>query len=537
MAADTAPGTARKRTVTRQRLVSPDLARGITLLGIAMANVVTAWVVNDAELASSYGGVYDNSVLDKITVVLGTMFVHVRGLPMFATLLGLGVGMIVMSLWRRGYPVRSTRWTLVRRYGLLAIFGAVHMVFLFFGDIMVFYGLAGMFMAVLITLRDKILLWIAGVILALAILATTATGMLTALVPGMNELFGGGAEGVTGPGGFTDPATYGDNLLLGLIILVSGIFTFPLQALMFLPLIILGFVAARRGILTDTRAHRKLLVVWVWVGVAVIVVIGLPWGLSEIGVLPTTLAPAFQMINSGLGLLTGPAIVAAIALLSQPLQDRINRERAAGDSPKLPFLVRAMTALGKRSMTGYVLQSVFFIILVRPFGLGLGAEQGAFVASLIGLGVWMATVAIALGLDYAGKPGPLEYLHRLLAYGRGGLQGRWQPKESRQVGAAAPAGDGIGEGAEAPGLERPSGPTDHGAGGSGQPRQPAPPLDSAHRAAANPYRGAALSPGDEGPDVVARPAAERNDSAQFGSAPQPETTKQVDTGGEQGGTR
>lgn len=531
MAADTAPSTARERTANRQRLVAPDLARGITLLGIALANVVTAWVVNDTELASSYGGVHDNSVLDKITVVLGAMFIHVRGLPMFAALLGLGIGMIVMSLWRRSYPVRSTRWALARRYGFLAIFGAVHMVFLFFGDIMVFYGLAGMFMAVLITLRDKVLLWIAGVILALALVGTTVMGLLIVLVPELNELFSG-AEGVSGPGGFTDPATYGDNLLLGLIILVSGVFTFPLQALMFLPLIILGFVAARRGILTDTRAHRKLLLTWVWVGVAVIVVIGLPWGLSEVGILPTTLAPAFQMINSGLGLLTGPAIIAAIALLSQPLQDRVNRERAAGDTPKLPFLVRAMTALGKRSMTGYVLQSVFFIILVRPFGLGLGAGQGAFVVSLIGLGVWVATVAIALALDYADKPGPLEYLHRLLAYGRGGVQGRWQPKELRKAGAAAPVGDGIGEGMQATGSEWGSDPAGHGAAGSGQPRQSAPPLDSSHRTAANPYADAELSPADERTSAVERPQVQ-----QGGSAPRPEADNQFDADGRQGGTR
>lgn len=536
MAADTAPGTPRERTANRQRLVSPDLARGITLLGIALANVVTHWVVNDAERASNYGGVHDNSVLDQVTVVLGTMFIHVRGLPMFATLLGLGIGMIVMSLWRRGYPVNSTRWALVRRYGLLAIFGAVHMVFLFFGDILVFYGLAGMFMAVLITLRDKVLLWIAGLMLALVILGTTVLGLLTAVLPGLNDLFGGGAEGFSGPGGFTDPATYGDNLLLGLIVLVGGIFAFPLQALMFLPLIILGFVAARRGILTDTRAHRKLLLTWVWVGGAVIVVIGLPWGLSEIGILPTTLAPAFQMINSGLGLLTGPAIVAAVALLSQPLQDRINQARAAGDTPKLPFPVRALTALGKRSMTGYVLQSVFFIILVRPFGLGLGAGHGAFVASLIGLGVWVATVAIALGLDYADKPGPLEYLHRLLAYGRGGVQRRWQPKALREAGAAVPAGDGIGAGIEAPGTQHSSGLAEYGADGFDPSRQPAPPLDSAHPTAANPYRGAALSPADEGSDAAGRTQGQLDHRSQTGSAAQPETDQQRDPNGGQDST-
>lgn len=76
------------RTAAKVRIISPDLARGLTLLGIALANVGTAWVENPgAELAGGLGGVYEDSLLDKVVVVLGTMFVHVRGLPMFATLL------------------------------------------------------------------------------------------------------------------------------------------------------------------------------------------------------------------------------------------------------------------------------------------------------------------------------------------------------------------------------------------------------------------------------------------------------------------
>lgn len=468
------PTEAQVRTANPQRIVSPDVARGVTLLGIALANVVTAWTVNDAaELAGTYGGVYEDSLLDKIAVVLGAMFVHVRGLPMFATLLGLGIGMIVMSLWRRGYPAGRARGVIARRYGFLALFGVVHLVFLFYGDILVFYGLAGMVMALLITLRDKVLLWIAGVLLALQAVVFVALGIVLALSPDLAELFSGGA------GGFTDPATYGENLLLGLLILASGIVSFPVQALIFLPLIMLGFVAARRGILTDTRAHRKLLVTWIWVGVAVILLVGLPWGLAEIGVLPTALAPAFQMANAGLGQLTGPAIIAAVALLSQPLQDRINREREAGKTPTLPFVVRAMAALGKRSMTGYVLQSVFLIILVRPFALELGAEQGAFELSLIAIGVWLATVAIAVALEYADKPGPLEYVHRRLSYGRQGLQDSWRQKHPRTAGAAASA----------------DGPVDIvDPGVSPLPGEPAPPLDPHDPDVSNPYRDARVNP-------------------------------------------
>ena len=43
----------------RQRLIVPDLARGTALLGIAMANAVQSWVVNEWSLgpSSTVGGV------------------------------------------------------------------------------------------------------------------------------------------------------------------------------------------------------------------------------------------------------------------------------------------------------------------------------------------------------------------------------------------------------------------------------------------------------------------------------------------------
>ena len=55
---------------------------------------------------------------------------HVRGLPMFSTLLGYGVGMIVLSLWRREYPITKAHAVVMRRYAFLALLGLIHMVFL-----------------------------------------------------------------------------------------------------------------------------------------------------------------------------------------------------------------------------------------------------------------------------------------------------------------------------------------------------------------------------------------------------------------------
>ena len=134
------------------RLIVPDAARGMALLGIAIANMTTAWIITEDRPGAYFGGILNDSVLDKIAVVFGAFFVHNRGLPMFSTLLGFGVGLIAMSLWRRGFPLGEARRVIAKRYGFLALLGAVHMVLLFWGDIMFVYGIAGIVIALLLTL-------------------------------------------------------------------------------------------------------------------------------------------------------------------------------------------------------------------------------------------------------------------------------------------------------------------------------------------------------------------------------------------------
>ena len=159
--------------VTQPRILAPDVARGFTMLGIAVANATTAWLyISPDTPGSTAGGVVDNSILDKIAIILGSIFTHVRGLPMFATLLGYGVGMIAMSLQRRNYPPKKARLVLIRRYFFLAIFGILHLSLLFFGDIMFVYGVMGIILALLYRFKDKTLLIITGVLGTLGLILT-----------------------------------------------------------------------------------------------------------------------------------------------------------------------------------------------------------------------------------------------------------------------------------------------------------------------------------------------------------------------------
>ena len=111
------------------------------------------------------------------------------------------------------------------------------------------------------------------------------------------------------------------------------------------------------------------------------------------------------MLNQAFGFLTGPGILATLALLTEKLNNRV------------PLWASAFVALGKRSMSGYIAQSVFFIILVTPAGFGLGAHASVTGKIAIGLLVFVLTLIVAAVLEAWGKPCPFEWVHRRLAYG------------------------------------------------------------------------------------------------------------------------
>ncbi|QYH19767.1 DUF418 domain-containing protein [Corynebacterium aquatimens] len=415
MTAPSSPQTP-TRTVAKVRYIAPDVARGMALLGIALANTPTNWLVHaDAPAAQFFGGApEDMGLLTKILIVFQAMFVHVRGLPMFSTLLGVGIGMVTASLLRRGYSTKAARRALLRRYGFLLLFGLIHLLF-FPGDILTGYGICGMITALLIGLSDRAILWIAGVVLF--------------LWSGWTAL-GGTVLLTMGPTAFrfdyslmlpANPETYAGQLEHSLNTLRSQPFLVP----SILPMVLLGFVWGRSDLMGNVDKHARKLWVWVWVAVAVILLVGLPWGLAAVGVLPRELEIGLFLYNQAFGRLAGPGILAAVILALRPVQRRL----AAAPGTPLPGWLAAFNALGKRSLSGYLGQTVLFFILTPLFMLGVGHSWGIGGQMLFATAVWLVTLFAAWAMERRGVPGPFEAVHRRLAYGKAGVPERFQPRE------------------------------------------------------------------------------------------------------------
>ena len=355
--------------MTTHRILTPDVARGIMLLAIAVANSVTVWATNidNPMVGTHIGIVMDDSLWDKIAIMVGAMFIHVRGLPMFATLLGYGMGMILVREYHRKNPYKRI---LARRYAALAAMGLIHLVFLFFGDIMFMYGILALHVTMIANRSDRALLGWTG---------TSAYGL----------------------GYVEDQLAMGETFLM----------TFPVQyvssATTIMPAILVGFVAGRRGMLETPEPYLWIMRWWAIIAVAVCFIVGIPLGLASMGVIGGELV--WSAINRVAGLVTGPGLVVLLFYLSRWLQQHHKQH-------VLP--VRMLVALGRMSMTGYVLQSVLFTALVLPWGLGLGSGSGAAVAMLMGVAVWFLTLIIVYAWSLTGRRGPLETIHRRLGYTR-----------------------------------------------------------------------------------------------------------------------
>lgn len=396
------------------RLIVPDLARGLALAGIATANAVQAWMLNDYDAPGTpgwtLGGIRPGSVVDQLAAVFSAMFVHVRGLPMFSTLLGVGIGFIVASMHRKGYPQKQARAALIRRYGFLALFGFAHLFLLFYGDIMSTYGIIGMLVGLMFTLSTRRLRQIAYIALGVTGVFSVF-GAVSAYFFGMPDM---AEAGLNAPEQASLGAYFANNAGQALWMLAS----IPFAALQLMGLVLIGFIWAREGYLVNVDAHRRTLMAWVCIGAAVVVLIGLPWGLAGIGVLDPALEAPLYILNGYFGMFTGPAILAALALATGGVQRRMFEEAAATGSAHAPAWASPFVALGKRSMSGYLAQSFLFPLLVMPFALGWGLEASISMKLLVGLVVWLITLALAVVLEATGTPGPFEQLHRRLSYGK-----------------------------------------------------------------------------------------------------------------------
>lgn len=452
----TAPrGRAAQSTV---RSLAPDLARGLMLAMIALANV--SWFLWGRPAVGASAHPLTGSTLDRVLQTIVIITVDGRIYPLFAFLFGYGIVQFFRSRMDRGVTPKDVRRMLRRRHWAMILLGFLHAALLFMGDILATYGLIGLVLVwILFGRSTRVLSVIAGV-MSLAVLAYALMSMAgaAALLMGPPEAL----EAAAGNAGFSaetmKASAHGNESFLAGMIARIGNWAFILVQQLLMPMIpvaiILGWIAARHRVLDEPWAHRRLLT-WVAIGgITGGVLGGLPSGLKHLGVLPLPdgLFWAFMGLHSLTGLIGGIGCVALFALLATMLDRRAPQDAFApgGSAPSAPpalpaglqgapawalraygrparpygepteapgLLVRAVAAVGKRSLTFYLAQSVVWALVLSSTGFGLGATISPTAAFLLALATWALCLPVALLLESRGMRGPAEVLLRRLTYG------------------------------------------------------------------------------------------------------------------------
>ncbi|SDD60973.1 DUF418 domain-containing protein [Glycomyces harbinensis] len=393
------PRIARGPVDSAERALAPDLARGAMLLFIALANAAGYF------LASAPGVETDPQGLERHYNVFMVEFVHARAFPLFAIMFGYGLVQLARRQERAGADPGQVRSVLLRRGVWLTVFGAVHGVLLYSGDFLGAYGLIGIaFTLILLQRSDKVHRFAPWYL---------AVGLVYVLVLAAMALasLGSGATSAVSVTAFPSvrAATYLDSV-------AERAAEWPVHTLTLLPMILMVWVgswAARRRVLEEPARHLRLLGFAAVGGLAIALSAGLPMalhsgGFIEVGADAT--APV-RMLYETSGFFGGVGYVALFGLLAHAL----TRGRKAPGA-----VVTAVSALGQRSLTGYLFQSVAWLVLAMPFTFALGDRVGSplLVSGACAVLVWLASVVGAELMRRGGYRGPAETLLRRLVYGR-----------------------------------------------------------------------------------------------------------------------
>jgi uncharacterized protein len=384
----TAKNPSRGATTAAERKLAPDLARGAMLLLIAMA------------YAGVYAGVtFGNptpgqAAPDAVARFLTVLLLDNRAFPMFAILFGYGMAWMIARQRSAGAGEPEMRRLLRRRSLYLLLFGAVHAFLVFQGEILTSYGLAGLVIGWLLFRPDRTVTR-AAVVFAVGYAVTCSIAMI--------------ATAVASTGTPTEPAGYATiEDWIGRLVALPFL---PLLVTVAYPLLLLvsiGFLAGRRGFLEDPAAHRPQLVRIAMIGVGVSALGAFPAALIQVGLLeldpvPTGLLLSVQVLT---GVFGGAGYAAVFALLAVRL-----------DARRGP-ITQAVAAVGQRSLTFYLFNSVVVAVVLHPDLLGVGAHVGSLGALAVAFGSWLLALGLAAWMDRTGGKGPADALLRRLVYRR-----------------------------------------------------------------------------------------------------------------------
>ncbi|MGW7079379.1 DUF418 domain-containing protein [Streptomyces sp. NPDC054866] len=401
-----------------ERALAPDLARGLMLLFIVLSN--TAFHLTAARHGPSGWQPVDGGWADHAVQFAMIITLDLRVYPLFAFLFGYGMMQLFLRQRAAGTSERDAVRLLRRRSLCLIVIGLLHSTLLMAGDIVGFYGLLSLALGWLFLRRgDRALKWWIWIATAQFVLLAAEPLVSAALAGELGTLGDAGAE----PGADAYAAGEGNWLTAAGTRFMTGLFvTFAAAPLSLVGgayvIFLLGFWAARRGVLEEPGRHLPLLRWTAVIGIAVGWLGALPAALAHVGAITVpddaqSEGGALTLLRDATGNAAGLGYVAAVALFVEWWTRRGSRR---GTRVTAVAAVSAISAVGKRSLSCYLAHSLIFAPVLAAWGLGLGEHLTSATMALFAVGVWLVTVAGAYAMERAGLRGPVEVALRRVMY-------------------------------------------------------------------------------------------------------------------------
>lgn len=393
-------------TQASERYMILDTLRGFAILGIALANYpeLSLYRFLPADAAAALPA----SAWDRAINFIVHGLVDGKFYTIFSLLFGIGFSIILQNITRKGGRVLPL---FMRRMALLALMGLAHLLFIWSGDILLLYALMGMLLACFRNLSDRTLLSCALAFLLLPIgidAACEYANLHPAAFFVQLQQQACAHSGIT-PENFATWLRDADSY--------SGMFDFLIQGaavraqefidgnryFKVLGLFLLGFLIGRHRLYARLAEHRRALrrITLIGGGIGLILaplfawssINGQPWGIA-----------AHSLIYT---LSVYPLAFAYMSLICLAY---------LRCSTFAPF--RWLAAPGRMALTNYLTQSVIGVLLYYGIGLGLGASLPLAGVELVALLIFIAQMILSSLWLRAFRYGPLEWIWRLLTYGR-----------------------------------------------------------------------------------------------------------------------
>lgn len=397
---------------TQERVEILDLLRGFALLGILMVNLPlmnAPFLTEMREFA-----LWTDPLNTQAKWVLDFFFTG-----KFYTLFSMLFGMGFYYFMRKADEANRGVLPLFRkRLAWLLLIGALHVVLLWYGDILVFYALFGFLMILFRKKSNKALLIWAFCILLLPILFSllfalffkwmlsipdAAEEMLKTFDESyfsMKEMFERTLT-VYATGSFGQIVAMRlreySNVLGGIL------FFFPNVLAMFL----VGMVLARKKVFENREAHKGFF--------QKLLLFSLPFALTgnylyatysvQSSYIMIDMNTVIALVGHGFG---GPAMTFVyIAIIAHCYHNNY-----------LPRLSHAIKRTGRMALTNYLMQSVIATTLFFSYGLGLYGKVNIWQGMLLTLAIYIVQVVWSdIWLRHF-RFGPMEWLWRTLTYGK-----------------------------------------------------------------------------------------------------------------------